>query len=461
MSEIKAMLQQSLAAQSKQEVKISQLIAHNKILDNQVAQLASSKVQRIPGNLPPQGHQPNKTINAITLRSGTHYEGPPMPNEPEVIVTKSIETETEVETSVPSPENVEDAEVTQTVTKQIERQIEIQVPLSCRLQKMKEETQFGNFMEIVKNLRVTIPFTELVIHIPSYSKVMKDVISRKRSLGKCETIALTEGCSALLQHRSPPKRKDPGSFFIPCTIGTLTIDNALCDLGASVSVMPYSVCEKLNIGILKCASITLQMADHSVKRPMGILEDVPVKVGKFFIPVDFIILERAEDSQIPIILGSPFFDTSGAIIDVKNGKLTLEVGSEKVVFCLNSALKSPMLSELCYMIDVVDVITTDTMQASLHRDPLEALMCLEFSADDAGLHKRIVDALEAAFDGKELTDAQVEEIADMLHTSYVVEETIPERKPLASHFKYAFFEDTEQYPVIVSASLSGNELTDL
>ncbi|KAL9224907.1 hypothetical protein vseg_000888 [Gypsophila vaccaria] len=246
---------------------------------------------------------------------------------------------------------------------------------------------------------------------------MKDVLSRKRSLGECDTVALTGECSALLQHRSPPKRKNSGSFSIPGTIGTLTIDNALCDLGASVSVMPYSVCEKLNMGILKCTSITLQMGDHSVKRAMGILEDVPVKVGKLFIHVDFIIVDMAEDSRIPIILGRPFLHTVGAIIDVKNGKLALEVGSEMVVFCLDSALKSPMLSESCYMIDVVDVITADTIKVSLHRDPLDALMCLEFSVDDAGFHKWIVGDLEAAIDGKELTDAQVKEIVDMPHTS--------------------------------------------
>ncbi|KAL9228138.1 hypothetical protein vseg_003750 [Gypsophila vaccaria] len=112
-------------------------------------------------------------------------------------------------------------------------------------------------MEIMKNLQVIVLFTELVMQIPSYNEFMKDVLSRKRSLGECETIALTEERCALFQHCSPPKRKDPGMFSIPYTIGILTIDNALCDLGAIVSVMPYSVCEILNMGILKCTSITL------------------------------------------------------------------------------------------------------------------------------------------------------------------------------------------------------------
>ncbi|KAL9230606.1 hypothetical protein vseg_005939 [Gypsophila vaccaria] len=150
-----------------------------------------------------------------------------MQNEPEVTVTKAIKIDAEVEIVVPSPKTVEDAEVTQTVPKQTESQTEIQVPFLSQLRKKIQETQFGKFMEIIKNLQVTVPFIDLIMQIPSYSKFMKDVLSRKRSLGECETIALIEECSALLQHRSPPKRKDPGSFSIPCNIGTLTIDNAL------------------------------------------------------------------------------------------------------------------------------------------------------------------------------------------------------------------------------------------
>ncbi|XP_074265945.1 uncharacterized protein LOC141588400 [Silene latifolia] len=173
---------------------------------------------------------------------------------------------------------------------------------------------------------------------------MKDILTRKRSFNEVETIAFTEECSALLQSKSPPKLKDPGSFSIPCTIGTHVIDKGLCDLGASVSVMPYSVCEKLNKGHLIVTNLTLQMADRTVKRPLGVLEGAPVKIGKFFIPVDFIVLDMAEDTQIPIILGRPFLHTVGAIIDVKQGRLTLEVGDDKVTFNLASMLTKPMMA---------------------------------------------------------------------------------------------------------------------
>ena len=104
------------------------------------------------------------------------------------------------------------------------------------------------------------------------------------------------------------------------------IDKALCDLGASVSVMPLSICNKLDMGSLKSTNVTLQMADRSTKRPLGVLEDVPVRVGKFFIPVDLIVLDMAEDIHIPIILGTPFLRTAGAVIDLRTGSITLHVG---------------------------------------------------------------------------------------------------------------------------------------
>ncbi|XP_056695201.1 uncharacterized protein, partial [Spinacia oleracea] len=226
----------------------------------------------------------------------------------------------------------------------IEEEVEVP-PFPHRQLKNNLDKQFGKFLEVVKHLQVTVPFTELITQVPAYAKYIKDILTRKRAFSEVETVAFTEECSALLQNKSPPKLKDPGSFSIPCNIGNLFIDKALCDLGASVSVMPLSVCTKLNMGDLKVTNITLQMADRSVKYPLGVLEDVPVRVGKFFIPVDFVVLDMEEDRQIPIILGRPFLHTAGAIIDVKNGKLTLNVGDDKVTFNLTHVAKSPMVEE--------------------------------------------------------------------------------------------------------------------
>ncbi|XP_074271315.1 uncharacterized protein LOC141595248 [Silene latifolia] len=262
----------------------------------------------------------------------------------------------------------------------------IKVPFPHRLAKALKETQFGKFMEVVKNLQVAVPFTELITQIPSYTKYMKDILTKKRTFDDVETIAFTAECRALLKNKSPPKLKVPGSFSIPSTIDTYTIDKALFDLGTSVNVMSYSICDKLNMGVLKCTSVTLQMVDRSIKCLLGVLADVPVKVGKFFIPVDFIVLDKAEDAQIPIILGRPFLQTVGAVIDVKN----------KVTYNLNSAMKSLMLEESCYSVDVLNIIDgviEDSITRSLAKDHLEALLLLESFVGDDEIGWEEVDTL--------------------------------------------------------------------
>ncbi|KAJ8748871.1 hypothetical protein K2173_013302 [Erythroxylum novogranatense] len=170
--------------------------------------------------------------------------------------------------------------------------------------------------------------------MPTYAKFLKEILSNKRRLEEYATVALTEESSAILQNKLPPKLQNPGSFSIPFQIGTTIIGRALCDLGASVSLLPLSICQTLDIGELKPTTISLQLDDRSIKFPVGILENVPLKVGSLFIPVDFIVLEMEEDTNIPVILGKPFLATARAIINVKNGKMTLRVGEEEIEFNL-------------------------------------------------------------------------------------------------------------------------------
>ena len=143
-----------------------------------------------------------------------------------------------------------------------------------------------------------------------------------------ETVNLTKECSAIIQNKLPPKLKDPGSFSIPCVIGSEAVKKSMCDLGASVSLMSLSLYERVGIGELKPTRMTLQLADRSVMYPAGIIEDVPVKVGEIYIPADFVVMEIEEDNQVPILLGRPFLATAGAIIDVKHGKLAFNVGKD-------------------------------------------------------------------------------------------------------------------------------------
>ncbi|KAJ9173506.1 hypothetical protein P3X46_016629 [Hevea brasiliensis] len=231
------------------------------MLENQIAQQASSSSNKAFGKLPSQPENSREHCKAITLRSGKILENGDKKIEEEVEEKKSREGDEQTEAEV------------------------------------RIETEKENSVE------------EKGTQMPSYAKFLKEILSNKKKLEEFETVALTEESSAILQNKLPPKLKDPGSFSIPCHIGDISIDKALCDLGASVSLMPLSIYEKMKIGEMKPTTISLQLADRSIKFPIRVVENVPLKVGKFFILVDFVVLEMEGDVHIPIILGRPFLAT--------------------------------------------------------------------------------------------------------------------------------------------------------
>ena len=168
----------------------------------------------------------------------------------------------------------------------------------------------------------------------------------------------------------------------------------MCDLGASVSLMPLYIYERLGIGELKSTRMTLQLADRSVKYPNGIIEDVLVKVGEIYIPTDFVVMEMEEDNQVPILLGRPFLATAWAIIDVKHGKLAFNVGKETVEFELAKLMKSPSIKDSCCMIDIIECCVKECSLASTTHDGLE--MCLINNAGkklegDAQAYEELLD----------------------------------------------------------------------
>ncbi|XP_037496919.1 uncharacterized protein LOC119371224 [Jatropha curcas] len=119
--------------------------------------------------------------------------------------------------------------------------------------------------------------------MPCYAKFLKEILTKKKKSEAYETVALTEDCSALIQNKLPPKLKDLRSFSIPCEVGAMNINKALCDLGANVNLMLHFVFNKMDVGELKPTQVILQLADRSIKYATGIVEDVPVEVGKFYI----------------------------------------------------------------------------------------------------------------------------------------------------------------------------------
>ncbi|XP_021726591.1 uncharacterized protein LOC110693723 [Chenopodium quinoa] len=131
----------------------------------------------------------------------------------------------------------------------------------------KLDEQFGRFIDMLKKLHLSLPFTDVINQMPIYAKFLKDILSGKRTCDVVETINLTENCSAINMNKFPPKLKDPGNFSIPCAINKMQIDNALCDLGSSVSLIPYSVYQRLDLGELLPSNITLQLLDRPIKFP--------------------------------------------------------------------------------------------------------------------------------------------------------------------------------------------------
>ncbi|GKB46046.1 putative reverse transcriptase domain-containing protein [Tanacetum coccineum] len=151
----------------------------------------------------------------------------------------------------------------------------------------------------------------------------------------------------------PRKEKDLGSFTLPYFINNVCFDNALADLGASVSVMPLSTYLNLGLGKLAHNKLTVELADRTVKYPKGIAENVLVGIGKFVFPVDFIILDMPEDIKVPLILGRPFLSTSSAKIDIFKRKITLRVGEEKIIF---KSLRRDQVDDLMTIIEEGKVI---------------------------------------------------------------------------------------------------------
>ncbi|XP_027158192.1 uncharacterized protein LOC113759815 [Coffea eugenioides] len=208
----------------------------------------------------------------------------------------------------------------------------ISIPFPHKFKQAKQQREFDKFLKIFKQLHINIPLLDGIMQISSYARFLKDLISKKRKLVDNEIIALTKKCSTVIQNKLPPKLKDPSSFSIPCTIGNIDFSNTVCDLGASVSLIPLSIARKLGLIELKATNITLQLADRTIKYPIGVLENVLMKIENFVIPIDFVVLNIKEDVSTPIILGRPFLATAGTIIDVQEGKLLFRVNGETVIF---------------------------------------------------------------------------------------------------------------------------------
>ncbi|XP_031106322.1 uncharacterized protein LOC116010969 [Ipomoea triloba] len=296
-----------MAQMGKLQAEIESLKAQQQGGSNQFSNQASSSNGRLPTSTENPWHQ----VNAVTTRSGLALKDPPLPsNDP-------VPERTDKKDEGIQVEHVLDDSEEEPMVQRDSAKGKAHVPDESAPSKKHER----------KNKK-----------IPSYKKFLKNILGNKKKPEKSAMVDLSEGAltCAILQHKLPPKLKDLGSFAIPCIIGGFVVGGAMCDLGASVSLMPYSLL--LYTG-------------------------------------DFVVLDIEEDAKVPIILGRPFLATAGALIDVRRGKLVMEVAENKIEFDIFKMAKhQPSYVDECYLIEGLGECTDERRKIELgdfHVSPID------------------------------------------------------------------------------------------
>ncbi|GKC46031.1 DNA-directed DNA polymerase [Tanacetum coccineum] len=303
----------------------------------------------------------------------------------------------------------------------------------------------------MKQLHVNLPFIEALAEMPKYAKFLKGLLTNKARLDEACTITMNERCSTVLLNKLPSKEKDPRSFTIPCNIGQLHINNTLADLRASTSLMPYTMYEKLGLGEPKATRMSLKLTDRSIQYPRGIIKNVLIKVDKFVLLIDFVILDMPEDSRVPIILGRPFLAIARAMIDVFNKKITLRVGDDEVIFDVDQSIKRPPTKDdKCYEIDDLDDTINAKAQKLLANEEPDLFL-------SRGLEKSIDQSDLEGCEPEIPKPVEVEREHLYLASANEIDEKKPELKDLPHYLEYAYLHEDKSFPISISSKLSEKE----
>ena len=337
--------------------------------------LQSLEKEKAPFN----GQQYPNIVNEIGLTEDTNART----DEVKAVVT--LRSGRELHTAVPelvksSPVVVEPFQEKQSMAKK-EVKIKIPPPFSQVLRKKKNHVNQTEMLEVLRQVKVNIPLLDMIKQVPTYAKFLKDLCTVKKGLNVNKKAFLTEQVSAIIGNKAPVKYKDPGCPTISVNIGGISMEKALLDLGASVNLLPYSMYKQLGLGELKPTSITLSLADRSIKIPKGTIEDVLIQVDKFYYPVDFIVLDTEPvalgPNHIPIILGGPFLATSNAIINCRNGVMQLTFGNMTLELNIFHLGKRHMPSERD---DFEEVCILDTiLEEQANQQQVQDILTLELS----------------------------------------------------------------------------------
>ncbi|XP_033138760.1 uncharacterized protein LOC103849630 [Brassica rapa] len=228
---------------------------------------------------------------------------------------------------------------------------------------------------MLEDITIKLPLIDEMQMIPSMRCLMKGLISGKIT-GDSELLLVSKDCSAVLQNMPIKKLGDPGN----------------------VNLMPYSMAKRLGFTHFKPTRISLVFADRSVKSPVGILEDLHVRVGNTFVPTDFVVLDVDKEPRYPLILGRSFLCMVGAIIDVRQGRIDLHLGDIAMKFEMNKLLKKPMIDAQTYTVEgenqalspqegmIEEILIDDPLELALTRAETEHNV-MSVDTDDGHLSK--------------------------------------------------------------------------
>nr|GFA94064.1 reverse transcriptase domain-containing protein [Tanacetum cinerariifolium] len=257
-----------------------------------------SSSSSLPGNTIPNLKGEAK---AITTRSGMTYKEPPIPP-PGVEQQELIEETTDMELLITE---------------------DIQPPLVKEKIREKDDILAAKFMEIFRDLHFELSFVDALVHMPKFAPMFKKLLNNNNKLIELTKTPLNENYSAVVLKKLQEKLSDPGRFLIPCDFSEFDNCLALADLGASINLMPLSIWKKLKLPTLNDTKMVLELVDRTISKPTGVAENVFVKVGKFYFPAGFVVLDFIADPRVSLILGRPFLSTAHAIINVHEREIII------------------------------------------------------------------------------------------------------------------------------------------
>nr|GEV15950.1 reverse transcriptase domain-containing protein [Tanacetum cinerariifolium] len=294
---------------------------------------------------------PKNEAKSITTQSGISYDGPPIP--PPVV---EKEPEATKDTELPSTKNIQPPSTN------------LPYPLRLAKEKLREKDDIlaAKFMEIFCDLHFELSFAYALIHMPKFVPMFKKLLNNKDKLIELTKTPLNENCSAVVLKKLPKKLGDPGRFLIPCDFSEFDNCLALADLEASINLMPLSIWKKLRLPTLNDTKMVLELADRTISKPTGVAENVFVKVGKFYFPADFVVLDFIADPRVQLILGRPFLSTTHALIDVYEGEITLRHDEQSLTLkCGDTPSISYNNFESLNKIDLIDATCEEYSQEVL------------------------------------------------------------------------------------------------